>query len=163
MAAAVALNLYFSTSMQPIWIFREATGLYRRTKYIMLVAAGINLVLSVLFAYRLGIPGVIFATILSRIVTYFWYEPKILFKEFFDQKVVGYYRDYFFNVLLILVCGGLLNKAFTILFHEVSIGAWIAKAVISGIIINLVYFLLNIKNGTVSSIINRIKSMCSKQ
>lgn len=95
MSAAVALNLFFSTSMQPIWIFREATGLYRRTKYIMFVAAGINLVLSVLFAYKLGIPGVIFATILSRIVTYFWYEPKILFKEFFNQKVVGYYRDYF--------------------------------------------------------------------
>lgn len=163
MSAAVALNLFFSTSMQPIWIFREATGLYRRTKYIMFVAAGINLVLSVLFAYKLGIPGVIFATILSRIVTYFWYEPKILFKEFFNQKVVGYYRDYFFNVLLILGCGGLLNRAFTILFHEVSIGVWIAKAVISGIIINLVYFLLNIKNGTVSNIINRIKSMCSKQ
>ena len=86
-----------------------------------------------------------------------------MFKEFFDQKVVGYYRDYFFIVLLILGCGGLLNKAFTILFHEVSIGAWIAKAVISGIIINLVYFLLNINNRTVSSIINRIKSMCSKQ
>lgn len=162
MAAAVALNLFFSTSMQPIWIFREATGLYRRTKYIMLIAAAINLVLSVLFSYKLGIPGVIFATILSRIVTYFWYEPKILFKEFFDRKVISYYRDYFFNVLLILCCGGILNRIFAWMFHEVSISNWIAKAVISGVIINIVYCLLNIKNGTVTNIINRIKNMCSK-
>lgn len=162
MAAAVALNLFFSTSMQPIWIFREATGLYRRTKYIMLVAAAINLVLSVALAYNLGISGVIFATILSRVSTYFWYEPKILFKEFFNQKVVTYYRDYVVNVILIICCSGILKFIFDFMFKDVTIYSWICKAIIAGIFINAIYLSVNIINGTVKSIIRMFKGISLK-
>ncbi|MDE7045228.1 MAG: hypothetical protein K2O97_09515, partial [Acetatifactor sp.] len=105
MSAAVALNLYFSTSMQPIWIYREATGLYRKTKYIMLVASGINLVSSVFLAKTCGVAGVIFATVFSKFATYFWYEPKILYQSYFHKKVKTYYFDHAANLGLVIACG----------------------------------------------------------
>ena len=68
---AVVCNLYFSISLLPIWVFREATGLYRKTKYVMLATAVINLVLSVILGKMIGLAGIIFATAIARLTTYF--------------------------------------------------------------------------------------------
>ncbi len=158
MAFAVAFNLYFSTTMQPIWMFRAATGLYRKTKYIMLIAAILNLILSVIFAKIWGTAGVILATVVARLSTYFWYEPNILFKEFFNKKVKSYYIAYILNIVLILVLGLLISY----LVSYIKIGGilgWIIKALICGIIINAVYIVINIKNGVLKNILERFKGI----
>lgn len=162
MAIAVALNLFFSTSMQPIWIFREATGLYRRTKYIMLIASGINLILSILFAKILGVPGVIIATILSRVFTYFWFEPNILFKEFFDRGVLSYYFDYFFNVFFVVLIGKISITIFNNLFVSNSWMIWFLKAIILTLFVNVFYIIINYKNGTIEIILTKIKYLLKK-
>ncbi|NLE64288.1 MAG: oligosaccharide flippase family protein, partial [Bacteroidales bacterium] len=99
---AIVLNTFFSICMRPIWAFREGTGMYRQIKYIMLFTAVLNLVLSILGAKNFGLSGIIFASVISKFSTYFWYEPNILFKSFFNKKVFSYYLDYFFNFLLML-------------------------------------------------------------
>lgn len=37
---AMTLNTYLSCVLQPLWIYRDATGLYVRTKYVMLGRCG---------------------------------------------------------------------------------------------------------------------------
>ena len=148
--------------MQPIWIFREATGLYRRTKYIMLIASGINLILSILFAKILGVPGVIIATILSRVFTYFWFEPNILFKEFFDRGVLSYYFDYFFNVFFVVLIGKISITIFNNLFVSNSWMIWFLKAIILTLFVNVFYIIINYKNGTIEIILTKIKYLLKK-
>ncbi|MDE6923972.1 MAG: hypothetical protein K2P59_01745, partial [Acetatifactor sp.] len=157
MSAAVALNLYFSTSMQPIWIYREATGLYRKTKYIMLVASGINLVSSVFLAKTCGVAGVIFATVFSKFATYFWYEPKILYQSYFHKKVRTYYFDHAANLGLVIACGLILTKLFSV-FEHITVANWLLKAVIAGASINMIYLLINIRNGSLAKIIKKLKT-----
>lgn len=48
MSCAVGLNMYLSCVMQPLWSYREATGLYRKTKWIMVICAMINIGLSII-------------------------------------------------------------------------------------------------------------------
>lgn len=97
---AVSINLYFSVVLMPIWSFREATGLYRQTKYIMVLTAIINLAVSVALGRLIGLAGILFATSIARLSTYFWYEPKLLFSQFFQKKVGSYYKEILKNVVI---------------------------------------------------------------
>lgn len=92
---ALVTNFYFSIILLPIWVFREATGLYRKTKFVMLITAAVNVVTSIVLGEIIGLAGIIFATSISRLTTYFWYEPKLLFKEYFGMSCLIYFKEIF--------------------------------------------------------------------
>jgi len=100
---AIGLNLYLSCVLQPLWSYREATGLYRKTKWVMFICAIENIILSIFLGKTIGITGVIFASAISRISTYVWYEPKILFYEYFGIKPKKYYFSILSNTFLIIL------------------------------------------------------------
>ena len=100
---AIALNMYFSVVLMPIWSYREATGMYMQTKYVMVATAIVNLAVSIILGKILGLAGILFATSIARISTYFWYEPKLLFKQFFEKKVSNYYKGIFKNIAVTLI------------------------------------------------------------
>lgn len=89
---AVVVNFYLSISLLPIWTFREATGLYRETKYIMLLTAVLNLIFSIVLGKLIGLAGIVFASALSRLVTYFWIEPRLLFGKYFGRSCLVYFK-----------------------------------------------------------------------
>lgn len=103
---AITLNMYFSVVLMPIWSYREATGMYMQTKYVMVATAIVNLVVSIILGKILGLAGILFATSIARISTYFWYEPKLLFKQFFEKDVWNYYKGIFKNIIVTLVVVG---------------------------------------------------------
>ena len=41
---AIVINMYFSVVLMPIWSYREATGMYMQTKYVMVATAAVNVV-----------------------------------------------------------------------------------------------------------------------
>lgn len=90
---ALIINFYFSIILLPIWVFREATGLYRKTKFVMLITATVNLVVSIMLGKTIGLAGIIFGTSIARLTTYFWYEPKLLFKEYFGISCLAYFKE----------------------------------------------------------------------
>jgi O-antigen/teichoic acid export membrane protein len=100
---AIVINFYLAGILHPIWSYREATGLYRKTRYIMLIAAVENIVLSMLMCKMMGISGVFFASAISRLTTYFWYEPYILFSTYFSQNVKKFYLPLFNNAIYTLI------------------------------------------------------------
>lgn len=126
---AILINFYLALILPPIWVYREATGLYQKTKYIMLITAGINIVLSIALGMKFGIAGIILATFISKISTYFWFEPKILFHDFFCKKVHSYYLDNIIN--LIVMFGGIFLLHY-ILPSKTSISwfGWLVRALI---------------------------------
>lgn len=100
---AIVLNFYLGAVLRPIWSYREATGLYRKTKYVMLCTAALNLVLSIWWGKALGLAGIVFASAASRVMTYIWYEPYLLFKEYFKRNVLNFYWKIVTNVFGVLV------------------------------------------------------------
>lgn len=106
---ALVVNFYFSISLLPIWVFREATGLYQKTKFVMLATAVVNIIMSIILGKAIGLAGIIFATSFARVVTYFWYEPKLLFKTYFGQSSKIYFLGILQSMtitLLVCVCVG---------------------------------------------------------
>lgn len=126
---AIGLNTYFSCVMQPLWSYREATGLYRKTKWIMVICAIENLVLSVVLGRAWGVAGILFASAFSRATTYIWYEPKILFKEYFNRGTNKYYLDLAVNTIFVLI---LIAIGFTIskIFMPRNFLTWCVEAIV---------------------------------
>lgn len=130
---AICLNSYFSTVYLPIVSYREAVGLYRETRYVMLAAAIANIVLSVLFAQFLGMAGILLATPVARCITYFWYEPKVLFETYFGRNSVSFYKNVIVNIMIILIITIVCYCA-TKFIVVTGILTWILKACICGFI-----------------------------
>ena len=158
---AMTLNTYLSCVLQPLWIYRDATGLYVRTKYVMLAGAVLNLVLSVLLGKAMGLTGIILASAIARLSTYFWYEPRLLFREYFEKSAAGYYASLFKNALLMVVTiGGLW-----MLLSGVQAQNWlqlIGKGVVIGGICSVVFLLAYCRTEGFRLIVKKLKSILPK-
>lgn len=151
------LILFLSCSMQPIFTYREALGLYRKTKYAMLLAAFINVILSILLGQWLSLGGVLIATVISMLLTYYWFEPNILYKECFYKKANSYFKRRIIDwIVLIFVLYavrwlGSIWKADTWM-------DWGIKAVSTFIAINVVCWLIYGKTNEFYTLMKQIKN-----
>lgn len=137
----VALNLYMSCAMQPLWSYREATGLYTKTKWVMLIAAVINIILSIIFGLYYGIAGILFASVLARVVTYVWYEPILLFGLYFNKSSRSYFISLILNFLFVILT--------TVVFFTLSklfvVNSWLSffiKGLGFGVFVSIVVFVI---------------------
>jgi len=97
--------------------YRNTMGLFQQAKYRPLAGAIINLVLSLILVKWIGLVGVILGTVLADLLTYMWYDPKIIYKASFDANVLEYYIKRLCNTIVLFVCGGVvyfLTNAITV-------------------------------------------------
>ena len=109
---AISINFYMSIIMQPLWVFRDATALFKKTKWIMVLCAVLNLTLSIIGGKLIGLSGIIFATAISKGMTYFIVEPKLLYTTYFHEKVFSYYRNIIINFIVVTISFGIIQISF---------------------------------------------------
>lgn len=97
------LEFYTSNIRQTLWIYRETTGIFKKTRHITLVTSIINIILSIILGYFYGLVGIIGATIISRFIYAWWKEPFIIYKDYFKMSPKKYYIDYIKRFLLMVV------------------------------------------------------------
>lgn len=159
---AIGGNMYLSCVLQPLWSYREATGLYNKTKWIMVLCAILNLILSVILGKKIGLAGVLFASGLSRLLTYVWYEPQLLFKEYFGNNVWRYYIQLLSNALLIVIVIVISRKLSAYMIVD-SVLKWIIKAFIIGILTLLISLLVYSKSEGLKLVKIKIRGFVSNR
>lgn len=102
----IILNFCMPGTIRPVAIYRDTTGMFRQTKFVFLITAVINIVLSIILGKISGVFGILLATIISRLLTNMWYEPFILFKIYFKKKASLYFRRQILYWLVIVICCG---------------------------------------------------------
>lgn len=135
------LNYYLTCILNPLWGFRSATGLFNKTKFVMIFTAIVNLVVSIVLGKYLGLLGVLLGSAIARLTTYCWYEPWVLFKDFFESKVSKYFIK---NIVyfIVVVISAVVTQIATMWIDG---GTWFglfAKLGICLIVPNLVYIVL---------------------
>ena len=136
---AVVLNFYFSLILSPVSSFREAAGLFRKTKFIMLWAAFLNIGLSIFLGRRIGVAGILLATSISKILTLFWYEPKILYSEFFKKPCRLYFIGHL-KILSIVLVSVLFARFTAFWLHPETFFGLVIKGIIIALSSMLVIF-----------------------
>lgn len=156
---AIMLNFYLVCALQPVWIFREAAGIYLKTKYVMLLTAILNLILSIVLGYWIGISGVLFASAISKLVTYVWYEPILLYKDYFKKRVSGYFLT---QVIMLCATGALIVGLWFLLQTIVISNLWIrffVRGVIAFIITNIVFLIVFARTASFRDLCAKLKSL----
>jgi len=159
---AITLNTYLSCILQPFWVYRDATGLYMKTKYVSLAGSILNIVLSVILGLWLGLAGILLATVISRLSSYFLYEPIVLFKDFFDKSATGYYTSIAKNALIALASCVLLK----LLLDRFTIDSWpklIVEIIFVGLVVSLIYIIFYHNTDGFKMISNKVKSFIKKR
>ena len=103
---ALVVNQAVVCISNPLWMTREASGMFKSVRYVMISAAIINVFVSIVLAETCGLAGIIFATAIARLLTLFWYEPKMLCENVFDVPLSKYWKNECFLFLAYLpACG----------------------------------------------------------
>lgn len=136
----IVLNFYILGILNPVWIYRDTTGLFRDTRTVSMVLAILNLVLSIIFGHFFGLFGILFATAISRIFTTFWFYPLMLYKKIFKRSAIEYFV-YQLKYFLLVVFAFIVSYLFTRGISDINIWNFILKGIILTIVTNFLFFI----------------------
>lgn len=152
---AILFVFYFRMSTNTVWIYRSTMGLFKEVQYINLLAAILNIALSIIMGKCFGISGIIIATGISRLLTSFWYEAKVIYNKF--QKNISRYFLIQLEYLGIMVICTSLSFAICKSLQFNGVIAIIIKIFISTFITIGLEILLNHKKEEFRVIKNRLQ------
>lgn len=138
---AITFSFYIQNIINPVWIYREAYGLFNEIKYIMLTTALFNVILSIFMGIYWGIAGIVFATGMARLLTTVWYEPKILYSKVFHCGLSEYYLQQG-KYIATTVCG-LIIVSFLTRSMETSATTIVLKIVLCAIVTGALFIISN--------------------
>lgn len=155
--ASMLLVFYISTSIAPVWMFRETMGLFKEVKYVMLITMLINIGLSILLGNFIGLAGIILATSIAKLSTHYWYEPVILYKRNFNRKVI----TYFMTQLKYVICTvmSLTMALFISRFFPNSLIWLVLRVIICAVIVGLMELLFNFHTQEFKDLMGKAKCM----
>lgn len=113
-AAVIAIDFYLTCMLNPISSFRTANGVFIKGQYRPLIMTIINVFLSIVLGYKIGIVGVFAATVISRMVTQ-WYDPFLLYELIFKRSPVRFYFKYYTYLLFTIACATLVYTCASLL------------------------------------------------
>ena len=157
---AVMIVFYLRMVTNTVWICRSTMGIFKEVQYVNLVAAVLNIILSIILGYAIGVAGVIVATAVSRLFTSFWYEGKVVFNKL-EKSAKEYYLIQlrsFLIAAIIVGCSVGIN-------HFVPIGGVVGmaiKIIVCTVITMLVEVLFNRRTLEFKMLIGRIMRMVKK-
>lgn len=102
---AVMVVFYLRMVTNTVWICRSTMGIFKEVQYVHLIAIVLNILLSIILGYAIGVAGIIVATAISRIFTSFWYEGKIVFNKL-EKSAKEYYLIQLRSVLIASIIVG---------------------------------------------------------
>ena len=138
----IIINFYTAGVQYPSTTYREVAGLFAVGRYRPLIAAILNLLISIVLANHLGIAGIILGTIISRICVYFWYDPYIIHKTMFECNLRHYFFTYFKYFSATAIAGVLCYLLCQLLPLDSAFLHFAFSMIICASIPNILFFLL---------------------
>ncbi|MFB3170667.1 sugar translocase [Neobacillus sp. 179-C4.2 HS] len=155
---AILLNFYTTGLQTACTSFRETTGLFKKGKYRPIIAAIVNLLASLYLVQKIGVAGVLWGTVISRLLTYFWYDPYVIFKYVFQRSVKKYFIKYIFFLLLVFISAIITNILGNLLDYSTLINV-VIRGSLSLVIPNILFFILFRKSEEFNYLLNIIRKI----
>ncbi len=153
LVAAIVGEFYIRGMISPVSQFRTANGLFIQGKYRPVIMAILNVAISIVLARVIGVAGIIIGTIVSRTLTQLWYDPLLIYRMVFHNKVLKYYLEYIGNICLLIISCIVSQNILFIICPEPTIASLfiglIVAVTISNISVLLIYFRTGVFKDTV--------------
>ena len=107
----LAINFYMVGMQNAVWTYKNTMGMFKQGRYLLIVTALINLILSIILGKYIGLIGILISTAIARGLTNAWYDPYAVYKYGFKKSAKSYfirYVKFIIILLLILMVNGYL-------------------------------------------------------
>lgn len=139
---------------------RIAKGNFGKDKVWAFAQAIVNLVVSIIAGYYLGLVGIYIGTVVSRLV-YVVFRPYSTYRFLFEQSSREYYKK-FLHYFIAVAITGLVTKMFTSeLLATPTIGRFIIATILTVLIINLFFLIIFLRSEELKEWKLRVKSIVS--
>lgn len=107
----IVLNFLTEGLQNAVMSYKDACGIFWQGRYRPLASVIINIVLSVVLANVMGVAGIFLGTIISRFVTTWWFDARLVHRYAFGISPKKYYIRYFASLLRVCLVGGVIYFA----------------------------------------------------
>lgn len=147
---------YLRYSREAVASFKEATGLFKKDKYMAIVKAVVNLGVSILLLIYVGLIGVIIGTIVCLLATNLWIEPILVYKYYFAKNPLLYFARYLiYTGIIVAVC--LITWLCIYFIPDGGIMLFLLKMLVCTVVPNLLFLLIYFKAPEFKYFINLLK------
>ncbi len=137
---AILFSLYVNGVQYAAYTFRTTQGLFVQSKWIPLISAVINIILSIWWGKVIGITGIFIATGISRLLTTSIVDPWLVYAHNFKEKPFAYYWKYFLETFAVGI-NGLIQYEIIKMLPFVGWTGFFIKMLIICITTNLVFLI----------------------
>lgn len=137
---SLVLGFYLTGINQIPSLYRTSMGIFRQAKYTPIVAAVINLILSVILAKAIGLAGVFIATSISKILTFSIVDPVLVYKKGFKMDYRKYFSKFFMFFILLLISYYLVSFTVTLIDYP-GLTGFIVKIIVCLVQVNAIFLL----------------------
>jgi O-antigen/teichoic acid export membrane protein len=136
----IIINYYFMGHRLIIALFYSAAGIFDKVKYIAIIQAVVNLVISIVMVQKIGLEGVFIGTICSGLVSTIA-TPIIVYRSIFNRSALEYYKDSIIYLLAIGIALTALELIKYKIFIESSIMSFITLMIFVTVVPNIVFYI----------------------
>ncbi|WP_423409247.1 lipopolysaccharide biosynthesis protein [Heyndrickxia sp. MSNUG] len=136
----ILINFYLTGMRTAIATFKNKAGLFTQDKYVPIFEGLINLISSLILVKFYGLAGIFMGTTLSTLLTIFWTQPIIVYKNVFKVTVNSYFMKYAFYLFLTLFVGYITTLVTNTFTNDEGLLDLILKGLVCLIVPNLFYF-----------------------
>lgn len=152
--------LYICTYLEgqslTLYNFKVAAGIFDDDKWVALVQAVVNLVVSIWAVTLIGLPGVYVGTIVQRMVCIIW-KPIIVYRKVFNRSAKDYFIKFIYYSLVVAVAAIVVVALERFILSELSVFRFIVMMAVSAVIPNVIFLLLTFRTEEFQGIWSRIE------
>ena len=137
----IVLNFITDGLQRTVISYKDACGLFWKGKLRPIFSALSNIVLSIIFVQFWGIFGVILASIVSRMITTWWFDPYLVYRHGLEESPKSYYINYFKYLFIIICVAGIIDFMFSFVTFGVVL-TFITKLIVCLILPNIIFFVI---------------------
>ncbi|MCL1854274.1 MAG: hypothetical protein FWF86_00950 [Clostridia bacterium] len=137
----IALNFITSGLLENTIMHKDACGLFWQGRYRPVFSAGLNIAFSLWWVHSWGIEGVLLATIVSRLLTTWWFDPWMVHRYALGTGVKGYVEQTAAVLAIALGCGMGLTSLQSLLFPSPTPISLLVMLALCLLVPNAVFYL----------------------
>ena len=158
---AACVYFYVANMHYPCYTYRTTAGLFIYGKYVPMMSAVLNIILDIVMGMKWGLAGILWASTISRTLTYELIDPFLVYRRVFHKPVTKYFYSYGAIAALVLI-SGFVGYKISFLIPLSGITGFTVRVVVFSIIFNLLYLGTTIKTKPAQSVLGRLQGIIRK-
>lgn len=99
----LAVNIFVNGIRTSFGTFKDAAGIFYEDRYVPVIECLVNIIVSVVLGYKMGLAGIFIGTISSNMVLFCYSFPKFVYKGILGADLGQYARDVLGSVVLFAI------------------------------------------------------------